>query len=69
VTIEIFLSGMEQEARIGYLCYQEARNALTIDEECELLGYAALEPQILNLIENDIYFCGYGLLEYSVLIE
>ena len=56
MTIDIFLLGMEHEDRIGYLCYQAARNALTIDEECELLGYATLKPQILILIEIDFFW-------------
>ena len=34
-----YLSGMSQEARIGYLCYQAARRQLAPEEECELLGY------------------------------
>jgi len=45
---------MNQEARIGYLCYQAARDQLTLDEECELLTYAAADPEIWLLIEIEI---------------
>ena len=45
------LTGMEHEARLGYLCYQAARNNLTADEECELLGYIVINPNIWILIE------------------
>lgn len=42
---------MEHEARIGYLCYQAARKQLSADEECELLAYAAIDPEVWFLIE------------------
>ena len=42
---------MEHEARLGYLCYQAARNEITADEECELLAYAAADPEIWLLLE------------------
>jgi hypothetical protein len=45
---------MSQEARIGYLCYQAARNELTLDELNELLGYIILDPEILALIETEV---------------
>jgi len=41
---------MENEARISYLCTQAARKQLSQDEETELLGYIALDPNILQLI-------------------
>lgn len=41
---------MEHEARLSYLCTQAARNRITLDELSELLGYIALEPEILELI-------------------
>ena len=45
---------MEHEARIGYLCYKAARNALTVDEECELLALIVLDPEILELVKTEI---------------
>ncbi|MEX2437336.1 MAG: hypothetical protein WD509_02025 [Candidatus Paceibacterota bacterium] len=42
---------MNHEARILYLCGKAVSGALTLDEECELLGYAALEQEIWLLIE------------------
>ena len=45
---------MGQEARIGYLCCQAARNQLTHEEECELIGYVAIDPEIIALIEVEI---------------
>jgi len=42
---------MEHEARIGYLCFQAARDQFTLDEECELLGYAAVQPEIWQFVE------------------
>ena len=45
---------MSQEARIGYLCYQAARNQLTLEEELELTGYIATDPEIIELIEIEV---------------
>jgi len=42
---------MNQEARIGYLTYQAARDQLTVDEMSELLAYAAADPEIWLLLE------------------
>ena len=51
---------MEHEDRIGYLCYQAARNELTLDELSELLGYMAAQPEVLDyiLIEIMLLKCG-----------
>ena len=46
-----YLSGMSQEARIGYLCYQAARRQLAPEEECELTWNIANDPEIIALIE------------------
>ena len=54
------LIGMEHEARIGYLCYQAARKQLTVDEECELLAYAAIDPEVWFLIEIERWMQGIG---------
>ncbi len=40
----------EQEVRISYLCSRASTGTLTLDEECELLGYIALEPFIFEMI-------------------
>ena len=48
------LSGMEREARIGYLCYQAARNQLTLIEMSELFGYFVLDQSIHDLIYTEI---------------
>jgi len=45
---------MSQEARIGYLCYQAARSQLAHEEECELIGYVAIDPGITALIEVEV---------------
>lgn len=45
-----YLTYMEIEARIGYLCYKASRYELTLDEECELMGYIGLDPEIPWLI-------------------
>ncbi|MEX1014946.1 MAG: hypothetical protein WD509_01910 [Candidatus Paceibacterota bacterium] len=42
---------MNHEVRIIYLCGKAVSGTLTLDEECELLGYAVLEPEIFLLIE------------------
>lgn len=42
---------MNHETRIGYLCYQAARNQLTREEDCELKGYIAIDPEVTDLIE------------------
>ena len=42
---------MEHENRIGYLCYQAARNNLTPNEEYELIRYIAVDEEIILLIE------------------
>ena len=45
---------MSQEARIGYLCYQAARNQLAPYEELELTGHIAIDPEIIALIEIEV---------------
>ena len=45
---------MNQEARIGYLCFQAARNDLTLDEVSELFGYMAVQPEVLDCILIEI---------------
>lgn len=41
---------MKEEARISYLCTQAARYRLTKEEEAELLGYIALDKELIDLI-------------------
>ena len=45
---------MEHEARIGYLCYQAARDQLTLDELSELMGHMVDQPEVLDCILIEI---------------
>ena len=44
------LSDMEQEIRISYLCIKASNGTLSLEEECELLGYVALEPIVFQMM-------------------
>lgn len=48
------LTTMNHEARILYLCTQAARNQLTLDEKCELLGIMALDLDIIDYLMIEI---------------
>jgi len=44
---------MNQEARLGYLCFYAARKQLDLEEEGELLRLTILDPEILDIIETE----------------
>ena len=41
---------MEQEIRISFLCIKASNGTLTLEEECELLRYVALEPFVFHMM-------------------
>ena len=49
----IIITDMKHEVRISYLCTKADTGRLSLDEECELLGYIALEPYIFRMILSE----------------
>jgi len=41
---------MEHEIRISFLCIKASNGTLSLDEECELLGYVVLDPIVFQVM-------------------
>ena len=46
---------MDQEARLGYLCFYAARKMLSTEEECELLEHLKRDPDVYDYIDIECW--------------
>ena len=49
------LLDMDQEARLGYLCFYAARKMLSTEEECELLEHLKRDPDVYDYIDIECW--------------